>query len=355
MQLDNLVISRIIFHEVYKRLDDRAPQAPSYGSQVSSLATDAMDALCDRIVSATGSQSQSMDMTIATHGADSALSVAHDLLAATDDATFITASKKVADLLTSAQLSRNIPGGVLAVFNGTAGYPQRPVVGFIKAEIHGGFTRGANLNISYLKSLFMTPQTKLYKIGMFAYDGGPARPLPEGWTASVYDNQMSATNRDGAAQYFFEGFLGLELPQNASRLTRKFWEGTTNFIQNATVDEETKSDLLTGLFSYLKVDQTPNVEVAGFANTYLAQSLRDDYAAHMAKEGFPSNAVPKDLSELEGKLKRRRVRFSRDVILTAPAAAFKDLVDIETFASPHGSATSTWTRITIRDQIREQG
>jgi hypothetical protein len=48
------------------------------------------------------------------------------------------------------------------------------------------------------------------------------------------------------------------------------------------------------------------------------------------------------------------VRFSQDVQLTASAAAFKDLIEIETFASPAGSATPTWTRIIVHDHIRDQ-
>ena len=227
-------------------------------------------------------------------------------------------------------------------------------MGFIKAELHGGFRRGANLTVEYLKTLFMTPQTKLYKIGLFGYDGGVVRQLPDGWGASVYDNQMSAANRDGAARYFFEGFLGLELPRSAARMTRKFWEGTTAFIQTALVSEEKRADLLTGLYTYLRVDQSPNVEVATFASNYLEPVLRDKYRDHMKVEGFPANAVAKDLSELQGKLKKRRVRFSQDVQLTASAAAFKDLIEIETFAAPAGAAAPTWTRITVHDQIRDQ-
>lgn len=354
MHLENLTLQRVIFHEVYKRQDDRRPQQAAYGAQVVVLGREALDELRDRIVTATGSQSQSMDMTIAKFDAGTAVSLASDLASAPDDASFVQVSMRVADLLTSAQVSRVIPGGVLAVFAGLAGNPQLPIVGYIKAELHGGFRRGTNLTVEYIKTLFMTPQTKLYKIGLFAYDGGAARAMPDGWTAAVYDNQMTAANRDGAARYFFETFLGLELPKSAARMTRKFWEETTAFIKTAPVPEERKADLLTGLYTYLRVDQTPNVEVATFANTYMEPALRDGYRNHMHREGFPANAVPKDLSDLQGKLKRRRVLFSRDVQLTAPAAAFGDLIEIETIPSPDGAAAPTWTRITVRDHIREQ-
>lgn len=102
MQLQNLAISRIVFHEVYRRRDDRRPQPPAYGVSLAQLAPDAMDELRDRIVTATGSQSQSMEMTIAKFGADSALALANDLMLAPDDATFLKAGgNRVALLNTS--------------------------------------------------------------------------------------------------------------------------------------------------------------------------------------------------------------------------------------------------------------
>jgi 37-kD nucleoid-associated bacterial protein len=355
MDLQNLKIHRIVFHEVHQRLDDRRLIQPTYGAQTLNLSLEAMGALRERIIAATGSQSQSMDMTIAKFDASSAAALAAKLIVAASDADFVLQSKEVANRLADAQQTRNIPGGVLAIFTGLAGNPALPLAGYIKAELHGGFLRAQNLTIEYIKTLFMTPQTKLYKIGLFSYDGGVIRPLPGGWTASVYDSHMSLANPEGAARYFFEGFLGLELPQSAPRMTRKFWESTRKFIQNSSIPEERKADLYTSLYSYLKVNQTPTVEVAVFANTYLEPSVRDRYSQYMIAESFPLNAVPKDLSELTNKLKKRRVNFSRDVQLSAPADAFAELIKIETVNKDGIPDTGgTWTRITVKDRIREQ-
>jgi len=361
VELQNLTISRLTFHEVYRRLDDRRPQPPTYGDQLVSLTGAAMDALRDRIVSAAGTYSQSMDMTIARHDGNSSVAIAEALLTATNDRAFVQTSRRAADKLTEAQQSRGIPGGILAVFAGHAGNPIRPVIGYIKAELHSGFRRGTNLTVEYISTLFMTPQTKLYKIGLFAHDGRAGNALPEGWSASVYDSQMSPGNRDGAARYFFESFLGLELPQTGARMTRKFWESTSDYIRSAPVSDEDRGNLLTGLYSYLRVDQSASVEVAAFSNTYLTPTLRDQYRIYMQREGFPTTAIAKDLSELSGKLRQRRIKFSRDVQLIGPPEAFRDLVTIETIpsadhlAGADGAAERpTWTRITIRDRIRDQ-
>lgn len=355
MLFENLTVRRLIIHEVHRRLDDRQALVPTYGSHLLRLSDDAMSVFKERVIAAMGSQSQSMEMTISRFDAESAVELANHLSIA-DDATFIERSKRFADKLTTAQVSRSLPGGVVVVFDGKAGSPARTIVGVIKAETHTGFRRTPTLDVQYLKDLFMTPQTKLYKIGVFTYDDGArTRAMPEGWTATVYDSQMSSGNRDGAALYFYDAFLGCTLPVNAALLTRQFYENTREFIGKIDIPEEVRSDLITGLYSYLKVDQAPVIEVGSFANQYLPPSARDDFAAFMAQRKFPTNAVHKDLSEIANKLRRRRITFSQNIQLIGPPESFRDLVAMEAIKGegPDGEGQD-WTRITIRDRIRDQ-
>jgi len=357
MPFDNLLIEQVVLHEVYRRLDNGQPTPPAYGREELDLPAPAMQAFRDRIISATGRMSQSMDMAITTFNSESAVAIAQNILLA-PSGDFVTISRKIADKLTGAQTSRTIPGGVVAVFRGRVGDLHQPIIGIIKAELHGGFNRTANLGAQYLASLFMTPQTKLYKIGIFKYEGqNPPSPLPEGWTATIYDSQMSGTNREGAARYFFEAFLGCDLPLNAARLTKKFYQDTRDFIRGAPIPEDRKADLLTGLYTYMKIDQSPTVEVSEFAGTYLTLDLRDRYRIYMEMMEFPPNAIPKDTSEVAGYLRKRKIRFSRNILLTAPPEAFEDLVRIENVEGDDdadGGPPPTWTRITIRDRIRDQ-
>jgi hypothetical protein len=154
--------------------------------------------------------------------------------------------------------------------------------------------------VQYLKDLFLGPQTKLFKIGAFLYDGVtlPAA-APTGWEAVVYDKQMTPKNRDGAANYFYESFLGCTIPVNSAQLTRRFFEETRAFINLIDVPDEKKSDLLTDLYTYLKVDQSPTVEIAAFSNQYLGPELKDDYETFMQGKSFPTNAVSKDTSDIQ--------------------------------------------------------
>lgn len=357
MFFENLTVNRVIIHEVYQRLDDRRPVDPTYGTQLLNLTADAMDFFRERIINAMGSQSQSMEMDIlAPTDPACALEIASELRSA-DDRNFIDTSRRFADRLTAAQTSRNLPGGIVVVFDGRAGNPGRSIVGVIKAETHQGFRHTDQLQVEYLRDLFLGPQTKLYKIGIFSYSGrDPAPELPNGWQATVYDTHMTRSNRDGAAQYFYESFLGCTLPANGARLTKMFFDSTKEFINKLDVAPEQKTELLTGLYTYLKIDRSPTVELAAFSEQYLAQEFKDDYQNFMVRQDFPTNAVPKDISDIESSLRQRRLRFNRNIQLTAPPDAFQDLIVVETIEGEAGEdgVAPEWTRITIRDRVQDQ-
>jgi len=111
-------------------------------------------------------------------------------------------------------------------------------------------------------------------------------------------------------------------------MTKRFFEHTREFIKNLDVPDEQKSDLLTGLYAYLKIDQSPSIEIGTFSNQYLAPDLKDDYATFMRTHNFPMIAVSKDTSDIQAALRNRRLTFSRNIQLIAPPDAFEELVQV---------------------------
>ncbi len=354
MAFENLIVQRVVLHEVYKRRHDGALITPRYAGQLVDLPADAMDVFKERVVDAMGAVSQSMEMDLAEAGAESAVAIASSLLGKADRA-FITDSAKFADKLATAQVPKNLPGGMLIVFNGTVNAASHPFVAVIKAEKQTGF-RERGTSLQFLRDLFLTPASKLYKIGFFVREGAAARTLPQGWRAFVYDSHMTTANRDGAAKYFFELFLGCRIPENSAFLTRAFFEHTREFIRELAVDPEVKDDLLTSLYTYLKVDQTPTIQVNNFSTAYLPTGKQDDYRNFMQAKDFPLTAVQKDTTDIKGQLRKRRVRFSGSIELTAPPESFKDLITLETVSADGAKPgrSNEWTRITIKDRIRDQ-
>lgn len=364
MSFENLSIGRIIIHEVFVRGEDRAPIQPAYGTQLLTLPREARDALQDRITNTLGRSSHGVEMTIRDWGAESAWHTAKAIIGSQgDDPQFVNLSQSVASKLAAAQTSRTIPGGIVVVIDGTCGNPARSFMCVIKAEPHGGFTKrqvGNNLTLEYLKELILTPQAKLYKIGAFVRQDPAAATEQQptnGWRAFLFDDQITQSNKLSAAAYFRETFLGLDFPSNSAFQTKQFHALTKDFIRNANVDAERKVDLLNALTTYLKTDQTATIQVEVFSQTYLGDApLQDAYTAYMQQKNFPDTAIHKDLSEVQSQLRLRKLTFGHDIKLTAPADQFESLLRIESIdgePDEHGNVPK-WTKVTIRDHIRDQ-
>ena len=206
--------------------------------------------------------------------------------------------------------------------------------------------------------MLLTPQTKLYKIGIFVESDPAARePLPNGWRAFIYDDQISVSNKLSAAQYFYGGFLGCSFPETSAKLTREFHDHTKDFIRRLGLSEETKVDLYNALITYLKVDQSPTVQTSTFAQNFLQDAeTRDAYAQFMNTKNFPTTAIHKDLADVASVLRYRKVSFSNEIKLIAPAEKFESMIQMQSFEgeADENGQIPTWTRIVIKDRIRGQ-
>lgn len=253
MPLENLRIRRVCLHEVYKRTDDRQIAEPTYSNGLLELPPMARDAFASRIHAAFRNDAKCMLMNIKRFEH-------HDIAARgaaivlTEDADFVQQSRAFGFKLAEAQTSRKYPGGLVVIFDGTVGRDSLPFYGVMKAELHEGFVKENDLRATFFDSLFLTPKTKLYKIGLFVATKHSDQVLPDDWTATVYDNQLTISDRDGSAIYFYDTYLGLEIPENSARQVKKFFDASKDFIRAAPISQEQKIDLHNGLYTYLKVD-----------------------------------------------------------------------------------------------------
>jgi hypothetical protein len=215
MAFENLSVQRVVLHEVYKRRHDGG--LVRYGNQLVQLPQEAMDVFMERVVDALGSTSQSMEMEIADAQVGSAVEISASLVGKADG-IFVQDSRKFADKLAVVQIPKNLPGGMLVVFTGTVYAAAHPFVAVIKAEKQTGFReqgQSGAVSIQFLRDLFLTPASKLYKIGFFIREGSARQKLPEGWRSFVYDSHMTTANRDGAAKYFSSSSSVAAFPRTA--------------------------------------------------------------------------------------------------------------------------------------------
>lgn len=363
MPFQNLNINQLIIHEIFKRNDDRTRHDPRYGEQLIQLDVEAKDALQQRITDALGQSSHGLEMTIQDTTNEGLWNLGKQIVELeNNDAQFIQLSQAIAAKLAAAQTTKVVPGGIVVVIGGTSGHPARSFMCVIKAEPHPGFIKredGGQLLLEYLKDLILTPQAKLYKIGAFVQSDPAAtgQQPAAGWRAFLFDDLITRGNRLGAAQYFYETFLGLAFPTNSAFQTKQFHSLTKEFIRTANVDEEKRSDLLNALTTYLKADQTATVQVAAFANTYLdTPELQDTYTNYMVQKEFPQQAIHKDLSEVVSALKQRKIVFGHNIKLIAPTEEFEGYVRLQSIdGEPDANGQiPKWTQITVRDRIRDQ-
>ena len=86
-----------------------------------------------------------------------------------------------------------------------------------------------------------------------------------------------------------------------------------------------------------------------FADSYLADDeVKQNYIDYMERRSFPTHAVEKDIEYIKGKLRQRKVTFTNNVKIIAPAEKFDDLLTIEQ------NKEGTETVVTIKGGIQNQ-
>lgn len=351
MIFENLVINRVTVHEVFQRQDDRSLIAPSLGTTLEQFDADAITAL--RVRATDALSGKGLQMRIAKFGKDSFVASAAAMLGARDE-KFVVSTQGMANKLAEAQLYRSIPGGILVVFDGTVGGAKAPFVCAIKAETQPGFRRrqvkGKSIT-EFLKDLWLTPAVKLYKIGFMVRDKKEPT-LPDGWRAFVFDRNISPANREAAAAYFYDSFLGCQLPSDGAYETMKFFDITKEFVRASDLEPEKKRDVIDSLYVFVRDEQAPVFTAGEFADRFLPDELQDDYLHFVERKNFTPNAVVRDTSQMGTRLRRRRFTFGPDVELSASPEALTQKVTIEPVEGPPIDGTpQPWTRVTIRQPL----
>lgn len=331
----NLRIDKIIVHEVFQLNENREPVPPRFSDELTSLDRPGLNTLQERIIQALGNDSHSIEMFVSNGESNSTFDISSKLLDLDND-QFIRMSKKIPEKLTQAQTSRKIPGGIVVIFSGKLGLQNYRYAGIIKAEIHSGFSldvKNGKLLLKYLSELLLTPQQKLYKIGIFIEtdknDFVESVRIPADFSVYVYDHNLTRNETQSAAQYFYQAFLGCSVSASDKKLTRDFFTFTKEYIESLDLKDEEKLDLNSSLYTYLKVDNTSIIKASEFAERYLSTDKRDAYVNYLEEKKIPLRGITKDLSYLQHKLRRRRLSFSSNVKIIAPSERFDELIQIK--------------------------
>ncbi len=335
IDLSNLVISRLSIHEIYKR-DASGEVPPTLNDQLANLDARGLAELQKRIIEAIGHGSHSIIMDIVHTDEGSVYShISPFLNQNKSDDEFIKMSKKLVVKLAQCQNSQIIPGGIVLIFEGTTGVSCRKYIGIIKADKISGFTvntSNQNTVMNFLNNLLLTPQQKLYKVAMAVRntDGESGPGTVDDICVGVFDSNNNKAASNASATYFYDSFLGCAFQRKSDVLTKDFFNYTKEFITNkSALSGNQKVDVMSALYVYMKVQTDRHINVGDFADAYLSTpSLKDAYKNFMASKKVPATDIVKDLSMIQSKLKKRRIKFSNSVDVYAPVDKFSENVSI---------------------------
>lgn len=363
MQLFKLTIDKIIIHQIYQRKDDGRRKKPMQSHEYTNFAPGAMETFKQRVFEALGEGSNAVEMEIVNQEKSSVSQLVERCIEE-DSVTFAVSSYDFAVQLSDAQISRGIPGGIVVVFTGTTGRSAKKFLGIIKAETHSAYEaekdpKTGEISLKFVEEVLLTPSSKLYKTAAFFekpnYDP-QFKDLNEKWLVMVSDSQIGKSDGKAAAKYFYSQFLGFGYPQTSARTTKQFYDETKKFIKSLEVDESKKNDYLNALTTYLKVDTSLTISTNDFGSKYFDQDTQEEFFEYMDNEGIPTTSFTKDIEFISSNLKNRRVKFSKNVSITAPSESFKKLITISTIdgsLDKYGKPEE-WTQVIIKDKIVKQ-
>lgn len=214
------------------------------------------------------------------------------------------------------------------------------------------------ISLKHVKELLLTPSTRLYKsAGFFRRESSDdSKDLNDLWSIHISDYQIDKSDGKAAAHYFYKDFLGCDYPETSARTTKRYFELACNFINDMDISEERRTLLHNALYADLKAGISQKVDPMDFAGSYMTTLDIDNFRNYLEDSDFPVAPFIKDTQYITSKLKSRGVKFSKNIIISAPSEVFEEIVTIETIKGDiqEDGYSPTWTKILIKDRIIEQ-
>lgn len=350
LDLKGLKINRVAIHTIKKRGPDKKSQQPKYAESVISLPDGAAEVFETRITESLGKSSHGVEVAIVADDDNSFIAIASKLMHAQSDAEYLKKSRLLADNLSFAQENKDLSASKLLVVSGVTGAAQNKYLVAIKAEHQDGFAEHED-GIRHLRELFLTPSQKLFKIGFFveevSYDLSAQGLVKDNYKAYLFDHLMNELASRSAAYYFYNQFLGVDLIASEKKLTKDFYDLTVSFVNNSSVSQDEKIEMLEALRVELR-GNSAIIHAKSFATSNFREELVSTYLNYMKEQGFTSTAVTKNTEFIASMLKRKqKISFKNGVEVSAPSGQLHALTKIE-------EATADYTLIRINAVIQKQ-
>ena len=349
MRIQQITIKRVIVHEIIKP-SQILERPPVFSQALVTLDNKGTELVAKRLIDSIGDGSLSVEVDVEDHSKGSPFDLATGMLDATKP-RFIALSQKVADLLAKSQVPGAVKSGVGLFVQGECKVngQERRFLAIIKADSDQALVRSLTddgIDLSYVSETFLGAQQRLIKIAFFFELMEPdtsqeIRP-PAAFSILVFDHLLQPGGGD-LAEYFYGTFLKCRISQDASRKTLNFFEITREFINAMDCSADEKMDLYAALGTYLRSNDK-TIHPRTFAQAHMPTEAVGPYVAACRSERMTS-AFAKDTSLLSGRLKKFSLRFTSEVVISAPQETWKESVKII-------ETKDGWTTLKILGEIK---
>lgn len=255
---------------------------------------------------------------VAAASAASALIRSHLMVGA--DRDLVATSKALARALHEAQPGIS-PSGMVMVADVQLAGGDALLIAKLDIETGVAATTGQEagqtvVSIEIVPGLFVTDQTKVFKVALFAASG----VIDGALHGHVVDVQVTGS---GIANFFLE-LLGCGLSQRPQELTEQFFDVTQEWLNSSAVsDPEVRAKIELGLIAEMG-NEAKQLNPLVFAATHVPVKQRDAFLSNLTSNGVATSSFSKDTDLVQSRLKRVQIETTSGVLVLAPPELLAD-------------------------------
>ena len=342
MNLRQLVVNRLIAHDVPKRLVKGGGESMTLTQAESPLDPELRDYIQQRITGSLQSAGTRVESDPDTESPVPALIL--DRLG--DGSTeFVSMSQVMAQHLHMSQTGVN-PAGVLCVAEVVMG--TTPGLATLKLDRAQGVLMNRQTDIrgrfmfdlEHLRDLILTNRSRVFKIGLFGLQDDPT----VGIQGLVSDNQRSYSSQTDVAPFFLETFLGCRYIESPEIVTREILFHTERFIATQIEDSESQARYTTGLYAEMNNEENSFSPVV-FAQRNFRIEDREPYRQWLLQHDVEPRTFTKNTQLIGERLKKVTMSFASGTAVIYHPDALGDSVQVTDVANG-------LTRVEIEDELR---
>lgn len=320
MDVSDLDLTTVMLHHVPQAGRSAKGEAALQLADVAVVLTAELRAfLVEKVRTALRNRARPVTEDVAAGSAVAAAIRAH-LEGAPASRDLVATSKTLAQALHAAQPG-NSPSGMVLVADVVIAGGHALLLA--KLDIETGVAASTTVasgqtvvSIEIVPGLFVTDQTRVFKIALFAASG----VLDGALHGQVVDAQMDGA---GIANFFLQ-LLGCSLSQRSQELTEQFFDTTQNWLNSGAVsDPEVRAKLEIALITEMG-NEARQINPMIFAATHVPTSLRDNFADALTAGGVSATSFKKELDLIQSRIKRVQIETISGVLVLAPPDKLSD-------------------------------